>query len=73
MINSDPVIQDEKLYYSNGVYLGDLVLNNDGFIVFFPNPDSCGYWDEGFLTYVLEVLEARNAPWRDTINQLFSK
>jgi hypothetical protein len=59
-----------KLYWDNGVYMGDAVVNVDGFYVFFPEHKN-GYWDEGVFRSLLDTFTALNAEWNKQINEYF--
>lgn len=52
----------KKVYYNNGVYLGDFVLNDDGYWVYFPERHN-GYWDEYLLFLLYTKLQEMNEPW----------
>ncbi len=49
--------------YSNGVTIGEYIMNEDGYYVFFPEKGSYGCWNEVFLVYVLLQLRRLNLEW----------
>lgn len=62
----------KKIYIDNGVYIGEFVLNDDGYWVYFPEHKG-GYWDEYFLRLVLDKLSAMNKPWDEEVNKYFDE
>ena len=52
-----------KAHYSNGVFIGDYEMGDDGYYVFFPNKESGGYWNENLLMYILLQLRRLNLEW----------
>lgn len=59
-----------ELYYSNGVPMGEVLMDVDGYYKYWPITTG-GYWDEGSLTYVLEYLKEKNKEWDERINEFF--
>lgn len=53
---------EERLYYGNGVYMGDVLAGVDGYYVFWPELRG-GYWSEGMLLEIVNHLKALNAEW----------
>ena len=51
-----------KAHYSNGVYIGDYEMSDDGYYVFYPKLNG-GFWDENILFYVLLQLRRLNLEW----------
>ena len=58
------------LYWNNSKYIGDAVMDEDGYFKFFPNYKG-GYYDENFLTEVLNFLKAKNKEWDDGVHEFF--
>jgi hypothetical protein len=57
------------LYYSNGRFMGRILPGDDGFYVWWPNPDAgVGYIDGPLLKEIAELLERMNAPWQADID-----
>lgn len=53
----------EKLYYGNGVYLGDVICDVDGYYKFWPETRGGGYWDEHMLRLICLHLTEKNKEW----------
>ncbi len=56
-----------KLYYENGVYLGDVIADVDGYYKFWPDCKGGGYWDEHILRLICLHLEGMNKEWDEQI------
>lgn len=69
-INEFGVIQ---LHYHNGVYMGDVEMDVDGYYKFWPNKDTMGYWDEESLYSTAEYLKNKNADWDREVQKLLSE
>ncbi len=52
--------QGMKLYWGNGVYLGDVIADVDGYYKFWPEVRGGGYWDEHILFAVGNRLKELN-------------
>lgn len=61
-----------KLYFENGVYLGEILMKEDGFYDFYPELKG-GYWDSALLHEIANLLDKMNAPWEEEINRYFEK
>lgn len=59
------------VHFSNGVYLGELSIADDGFYVFWPDTKG-GYWDQMVLSEIVAKLEELNKPWQEEIDRYFS-
>lgn len=63
---------EEKLYYHNGVYMGDILADVDGFYKFWPDRERYGgYWDEGVLLEIASFLKEKNASWIKEMDTYF--
>ncbi len=61
-----------KLYYHNGVYMGEVIMNDDGYYVFFPDKERAGgYWSQGDFLALYKYLEEKNKYWDDQLNEFF--
>lgn len=60
---------DGKTFYDNGVYVGEVLVDNDGFYKWFPKLAE-GYLDEGFLFDMAMFLQELNAPWAAEVDSL---
>lgn len=61
----------QEVFYENGVHLGDFVINDDGYWVFFPELKG-GYWDEYILQLLADKLKEINEPWDKEIQAYFA-
>ena len=61
-------LRREKGVYANGVYLGAIVGNTDGFYVFFPN-EGKGYWSQELLEELAAKLRELNREWEKVIEE----
>jgi len=61
-------LEGTKVYYENGVYIGDIFAKEDGFYDFWPALDKAGYWSSYLLKALAEQLEAMNAPYQKEID-----
>jgi len=52
-----------KAHYSNGVFIGDYEMSDDGRYVFYPDKEHGGFWNETLLMYVLLQLRRLNLEW----------
>lgn len=62
-----------KLYHDNGVYMGDVYQEVDGFYVFWPNKELTGFWGEEDMYEVYKLLRDKNKPWQDEIDRYFNE
>lgn len=51
-----------ELYYNNGVLLGDVIMEVDGYYTFWPEGHG-GYWEAHMLRAVADCLDELNEPW----------
>lgn len=56
-----------KAYWENGVYVGDLVQDVDGFYKWWPTKGN-GYIDEWFLLCMYQRLKEMNKKWQEAID-----
>ena len=63
-------LDGSNLYYSNGVKLGEVVMDVDGFYYFWPELRG-GHWDQSVLRQISDLLEEKNKPWQDKIDKDF--
>lgn len=57
-----------KLYWSNGCYVGDAVVGDDGYYVWFPlSENRGGYYDELFLKCMYDTLNLLNVEWDEQV------
>lgn len=54
-------------YKPNGVHVGEMIVMEDGYYVFWPNDLRKGYWNEAVLLGLSEVLADLNKEWDDRI------
>jgi hypothetical protein len=60
------------VHYENSVELGQLLMEVDGYFVFFPEC-SGGFWNESILNQIAEKLGELNKEWDATVNEYFSQ
>lgn len=60
-----------KLYWSNGKYLGDIVMDVDGYYVWWPDKSLYGSWDAYGLRAIAERLDEMNKDWDEKIRLYF--
>jgi hypothetical protein len=53
--------------FENGVKLGEMLVNDDGYYVYFPELNE-GYWDAGMMRAIADTLDKLNAPWDARVN-----
>lgn len=53
--------------YENGVAMGLLMKEVDGFYVFFPDSPNGGFWSEGVLKQLADKLAELNKEWKEKI------
>jgi len=63
---------DGKTYFENGVYVGDILTDVDGYKKWWPNPTD-GYLDELFLFAMGDYLKNLNADWDREVNKYFEE
>lgn len=61
-----------KIFFKNGVFLGDLLIKEDGFYGFWPELRG-GYWDSYVLREIADTLDELNAPWQKEIEKYFAE
>lgn len=69
-IDSEGIIQ---LFYHNRVYMGDVLIDVDGYYKFWPDKNKDGYWDEESLYSTAEYLKSKNADWDREVNKYFEQ
>lgn len=57
---------------TQGTVLGEFIIGDDGFYVFFSEPKG-GYYNEYFLQVLLNKLTELNKEWNEQINQYFAE
>lgn len=62
-----------KVFYKNGVYLGDIISKEDGFYDFWPDYSKRGCWSAYVLRELADKLDEMNAPWEKDIEEYFSQ
>ena len=62
--------EDGKTYFENGVYIGDILCDVDGYYKWWPD-NKGGYLDEMFLYAMAEYLKSLNREWDSQINDFF--
>lgn len=57
-----------RVYFENGVFMGDVVQSEDGFYNFWPESSTGGYWASHVLRAIADKLDELNKPWQDQID-----
>lgn len=60
------------VFYENGVKLGQLLMEVDGFYVFYPDLNG-GFWQEHVLKQLADKLKSLNEKWNAEINEYFNR
>lgn len=66
------VSKEGKVTWENGVCLGNILADVDGYYKFWPDSNN-GYWDELLLDTISNKLKEMNKAWDAEIEQYFSK
>lgn len=56
-------LENNKLLYINGVCLGEVLPDVDGYYKFWPDTTRGGYWNEYILTRIAKFLKDKNRSW----------
>jgi hypothetical protein len=66
-------ISNNKLYYNNNKFIGEIIKDVDGFYVYFPDKNNNGFFNENLLDLISNKLKELNKPiWFDDINNYFN-
>lgn len=66
-------LEGTKLYYENGVYMGEIFALEDGFKYFWPEAKEVhGAWGAGVLRAIADLLDEMNAPWEAELAEALS-
>lgn len=64
LIHAKPLTEGTwRIYYANGVLIGEAVLDVDGYYYFWPTSDRQGAWTAGVLHDVANFLDRINEAW----------
>ena len=58
-----------KVYYHNGVLLGDFIYSEDGYLHFWPDKTRTGAWSSHVLKEIAEKLDELNKWWDDQVQE----
>lgn len=58
-------------YHDNGVKLGEIIMSEDGYYVFFPELRE-GFWEAYVLRQIADKVDEMNKPWDDQVKQFFA-
>lgn len=56
-------INGGKVLYENGVHLGDVVMDVDGYRYFWPDMSRGGHWGAHVLREIADLLDELNEAW----------
>lgn len=65
-------VENGKLYWNNGKYLGDIVEDVDGTFLYFPDKDNGGGWGELGMLVISAILYKMNKPMYDEWEAYFN-
>lgn len=57
-----------ELFYENGVKLGEVLCNEDGYYDFWPELRG-GYWSAPVLRQIADLLDAKNQLWDEQVQK----
>lgn len=73
MINYTKIEGGYKCNYENGVYIGDLLMKEDGFYDWWPSESSRGgYWPSYILRSFADKIDELNKPYEESIKEYFN-
>ena len=61
-------LKEKELFYQNGVKLGEILADVDGFYYFWPELKG-GSWAAEMLKQIGELLDEMNKPWQEQIER----
>ena len=61
-----------QVHYTNDVKMGELLVNDDGYLVFFPELRG-GYWSDWNLKELADKMIELNVPWDKELNSYFDE
>jgi hypothetical protein len=61
-----------EVYYENRVFMGHLLMKEDGFYDFWPDLKG-GYWSAHILREIADKLDEINAPYERELEEFFEK
>ena len=62
---------DGKVFWENGVYIGDILRGDDGYYEFWPDLKG-GSWSEYLLSVLWARLKEMNAPYDKQLEEYFA-
>lgn len=71
MLREEKIEGGFKLYYHNGVYMGEVLMDEDGYYKFWGNKELNGYWDEGNFLELYNYLYEKNKNWDENVKEFF--
>lgn len=60
-----------EVIYENGVYLGDIVKEVDGFYVYYPEIRG-GYWSSHMMREIADKIDELDAPWQKEMDKYWA-
>lgn len=64
-------VEDGRLIFQNGVDLGAVYQEVDGYYVFWP--EAVGSWEAWVLRDIADLLDKMNQPWDDEVREFFEQ
>lgn len=71
MIREEKIDGGFRIYYHNNVYMGEVLVDEDGYYKFWPEHRD-GYWDEGNLLEIANYLHEKNLEWDNQVKEYFT-
>lgn len=72
LLNYIPIQGGYQVYYENGVYLGDILTDVDGFYYYWPELRG-GSWASIVMRLIADKLDELNQPWEEEIERYFNE
>jgi hypothetical protein len=63
----------KDVFAYNGVDIGQLIVGDDGFWVYWPDSKRQGFWASHMMRALADAMDELNKPWEDEINKYFEQ
>jgi hypothetical protein len=70
MISVVSIDGKEVLVYRNGIRVGEIYIEVDGYYVFEPDPLRNGFWTAEILHEITDILDHKNEDWDTKVKEL---
>jgi hypothetical protein len=58
--------------FMNGVKIGEICVEADGYYVFWSNPELSGFWDSAPMRVISDKLDELNKDWDQQVHEYFN-